>query len=479
VIAGKGMAKPFHSEFRPALRGVQGCPEPYVVQGAIRNRLIVFTRFPEPGKCKTRLIPALGPQIAADLHRKMTEHTLSWARRWNERFSGSLQVHFTGGIEESFHKWLGSDVCYRPQSGGDLGSRMQEAFHQAFREGMARVVLVGTDCPGLNEDLCQKAFEELHRNEVVLGPARDGGYYLIGLQRPTEELFREIPWGTGEVLAKTRAIARKLNLSVFLLEAMQDVDHPEDLPIWERISSASSLPSRFEREGKRGEDSPSISIIIPTLNEEKNIEACLASCGDSPHTEKIVVDGGSLDRTAAIARSLGARVILSPRGRGRQMNLGAREAAGDFLLFLHADTRLAEGFADCVREVLSRPGISAGAFLFRLDAWSPGLCLIQKIANWRSRVFQFPYGDQAIFLKRGLFQEVGGYPEMPIMEDFELIRRLKRRGRVFAAPLPALTSARRWKEVGIWQTTILNQVIVLAYYLRVSPRTLARWYRRF
>ena len=428
--------------------------------------MIVFIRYPEPGKSKTRLIPALGPRQAADLHRKMTEYTLSWARRWEERFSGSLQVQFTGSGEEPFLEWLGSDLSYRPQSEGDLGERMHEAFRRAFQERMEKAVIVGTDCPGLNEDLCRKAFEELDRNEVVLGPAKDGGYYLIGLRRPIKDLFREIPWGTGEVLAKTRGIAQNLGIRVFLLEPLEDVDRPEDVPVWEKFSSTPSLPSPF------------ISIIIPALNEEENIEACLASCENSPHAEKIVVDGGSLDRTAAIARSLGARVIFSPRGRGRQMNLGAREAAGDFLLFLHADTRLPEGFADCIGEVLLRPGIVAGAFLFSLDARSPGLSLIEKIANWRSRRLQLPYGDQAIFLKKGTFEEMGGYPEMPILEDYELIRRLKKQGRVFTAPLPALTSARRWREVGLWKTTLLNQMIVLAYHLGISPHTLARWYGR-
>jgi hypothetical protein len=451
VIARKGRAKPGDFSIRNP-------------KSEIRNCLIVFTRFPEPGKSKTRLIPALGPEGAADLHRQMCEHTLAWARGWKDRFSGSLQVQITGNSKESFQKWLGLGLSFLPQSGGDLGSRMQEAFRQAFQEGMEKVAVVGTDCPGLTEDLAQQAFVRLNKSQVVLGPAKDGGYYLIGLRGPSEELFHAIPWGTGEVLAKTREIAKNLGLRVFLLEPLEDVDRPEDLPVWEKFSSTPS---------------PLISIIIPTLNEEENIEACLASTEGPSRVERIVVDGNSGDRTVEIAHSCGAKVISSPPGRGRQMNLGAREAAGDFLLFLHADTRLAEGFADCVREVLSRPGISAGAFLFRLDARSPALSLIQKVANWRSRVFQFPYGDQAIFLKKGLFKEVGGYPEMPIMEDYELIRRLKRRGRIFTAPLPALTSARRWKEVGVWRTTTLNQVIILAYYLRISPHTLARWYRRF
>ncbi|MCX5916117.1 MAG: TIGR04283 family arsenosugar biosynthesis glycosyltransferase [Deltaproteobacteria bacterium] len=447
------MVKLLHSEFR-------------IPNSAFGNRLIVFTRYPEPGESKTRLIPALGPRGAADLHRKMTEHTLSWARRWKERFPSSLEVHFTGGSEESFQKWLGPDLSSRPQPGGDLGDRMHEAFHQAFQEGVEKVVIVGTDCPGLNEDLCQKAFEELDRNEVVLGPAKDGGYYLIALRRPTEELFRGIPWGTGEVLAKTLETARRLGLRVSLLKTLDDVDRPEDLPVWEKFSSTPSLPS------------PLISIIIPTLNEEENIEACLASCRTSPNTETIVVDGESRDRTVQIARSLGARVILSSPGRSRQMNLGAREASAELLLFLHADTRLPVGFADSVSEVLSRPGTVAGAFLFRLDARSPSLSFIQRVANWRSRRFQLPYGDQAIFLKKVTFEEMGGYPEMPIMEDYEFIRRLKRTGRIYTAPLPAVTSARRWMEVGVWKTTLVNWAIVTAYSLGVSPATLARWYRK-
>jgi rSAM/selenodomain-associated transferase 2/rSAM/selenodomain-associated transferase 1 len=445
---------------------VQGCPEPHAVQGAIRNCLIVFARYPEPGTSKTRLIPALGPRGAADLHRKMTEHTLSWARRWKRRFSGSLQVHCTGRSEESFQEWLGPDLSFRPQPEGDLGARMHQAFRQAFQEGVGKVVVVGTDCPGLSEDLTQEAFAALDQNEVALGPAQDGGYYLIGLGRPEEELFRGIPWGTGEVLAKTLETARRLGLRVSLLETLDDVDRPEDLPIWEKFSSAQTLPSTL------------ISIIIPTLNEEENIAACLASCGTSPNTEMIVVDGESRDRTAQIARSLGARVVVSPPGRGRQMNRGAREATGELFLFLHADTRLPPAFADWVRVVLSRRGVVAGAFLFRLDARSPSLSFIQKVTNWRSRRFQLPYGDQAIFIPRVIFEEMGGYPEMPIMEDYEFIRRLKKKGRIDTVPLPAITSARRWIEVGVWKTTFFNWVIVIAYSLGVFPATLARWYRK-
>ena len=444
-------------------------------QTAIRNRLIVFTRFPEPGKSKTRLIPALGPEGAADLQRQMCEHTLSWVRRWKERFSGSLQIHFTGSSKESFQKWLGPDFSYRPQSKGDLGARMGEAFRQSFQEGMEKVVIVGTDCPGLSEDLAEQAFARLDQNEVALGPAKDGGYYLIGLRRPAEELFRGVPWGTGGVLAKTREIARSLDLRVFLLEWLEDIDRPEDLPVWAKVSATSSL---LKGMGKGGGDTPMISIIVPTLNEEENIEACLASTEGPSAVERIVVDGGSEDRTAEIARSCGARVIGRPRGRGRQMNAGAQTASGDLLLFLHADTRLPADYADKVRATLSLPGIVAGAFEFRLDDTSPGLRFIERVANWRSRRLQLPYGDQAIFIRSSQFHAAGGFPDTPIMEDYEFIVRLKKYGRIYTAPYPARTSARRWGKLGTWRATLLNEAVVVAYYLGVSPSGLLRLARR-
>jgi rSAM/selenodomain-associated transferase 2/rSAM/selenodomain-associated transferase 1 len=466
------------SQIRPALRGVQGSPEPCVVQGAIRNRLIVFTRFPDPGKSKTRLIPALGPEGAADLQRQMCEYTLSWVRRWKERFSGSLQIHFTGSSEESFEKWLGPDLSFRPQAKGDLGGRMAGALRQGFQEGMEKVVIVGTDCPGLSEDLAQQAFARLDQSEVALGPAKDGGYYLIGLRRPVEELFRGVPWGTGGVLAKTREIARNLDLRVSLLESLSDVDRPEDLPVWEKVSATSFRPSPLEGEGKSGGNSGMISIIIPTLNEEKNIEACLASAASPSPVERIVVDGGSADRTLEIARSCGAKVITSLRGRGRQMNTGAQIATGDFLLFLHADTLLPPAYADKVRATLSLPGIVAGAFEFRLDATSPGLRFIERVANWRSRRLQLPYGDQAIFLRSSRFQAAGGFPDTTIMEDYEFILGLKKFGRIYTAPYPATTSARRWGQLGTWRATLLNEAVVVAYYLGVSPTGLLRLARR-
>ncbi len=221
-----------------------------------------------------------------------------------------------------------------------------------------------------------------------------------------------------------------------------------------------------------------ISVIIPTLNEEDNIGPCLESAFQADRVERIVADGGSQDRTREIALSCGAKVLKASTGRARQMNAGAAMAKGDLFLFLHADTRLPEGFADCVRQTLNQPGIVAGAFQFRLDVTSPGLRLIERVANWRSRRLQLPYGDQAVFIRSALFREMGGFRDMPIMEDFEFIRRVKRRGRVHTVSLPALTSARRWKKFGTLRTTLINEAIVAAYCLGVSPARILRYARR-
>ena len=210
-------------------------------QSAIRNRLIIFTRYPEPGKTKTRLIPALGPEGAADLHRRMSEHTMIWARQMKNTSAVSLEVRYEGGDENRIREWIGSDIPCRPQGNGDLGARMAWAFSEAFSVGMERVIIVGTDCPGLTGDLVQIAFEELRDNDLVVGPAKDGGYYLIGLRMFTPHLFGGIPWGTDEVLPKTLGIADDLKLRVLLLERLADVDRPEDLPTWEKVKCPKSL----------------------------------------------------------------------------------------------------------------------------------------------------------------------------------------------------------------------------------------------
>lgn len=221
-----------------------------------------------------------------------------------------------------------------------------------------------------------------------------------------------------------------------------------------------------------------ISIVIPTLNEEARIEESLRSLQGVEDVEIIVVDGGSEDRTADLARRCGARVIISPRGRAAQMNAGAAAARGEILLFLHGDTKLPPDFALQTRRVAAQPNFAAGAFRLRIEGRRRGFRIIEAVANFRAKQLQTPYGDQALFVKADRFAEMKGFPQMPIMEDFEFVRRARRRGRILIAPADAVTSGRRWIKLGLWRTTLLNWLMVAAYWAGVSPARLAVWYGR-
>jgi rSAM/selenodomain-associated transferase 2 len=328
--------------------------------------------------------------------------------------------------------------------------------------------LIGTDCPGIRATHLARAFQALRRKDVVIGPARDGGYYLIGLRQPAHELFEGIPWGTAVVLERTLDAAAANGLKVELVDLLDDVDRPEDIRVWDeevRAGGVSNVPA-------------TLSIIIPAIDEANAIESALAGTEGIPSVkERIVVDGGSRDATEERARECGAKVIPSAPRRSAQMNAGARASEGDILLFLHADTRLPPGFEHHVRETLDRPDTVAGAFRLGIDGPFPGLRVIEWLANFRSICMGMPYGDQAIFLRADRFREVGGFPEIPIMEDFALMQRLRREGRIGIAPVAIATSARRYEEFGFWRTTWINQLMIFGYLLGLSPKRLACWYR--
>ena len=443
-----------------------------MLQGS-RKRLILFTRYPEPGTTKTRMIPELGAEGAAELQRQMTRHIISRVKEFNGLHPTPLEVRFEGGDKNLMQAWLGTEFDYSPQGKGDIGLRMGRALEDGFGSGYETVVIIGSDIPDITGDIIQKAFEGLKKHDLVLGPAGDGGYYLIGMHqtafsRANPRLFDGIHWGTDEVLSQTLAVVIKLGLSYTLIDTLDDVDRPEDLAVWHR-----AIKPTLEPLGKKH-----LSIIIPTLNESGSIKETITHLQKNKGVEILVVDGGSRDNTLALAGSLGARVLLTDASKAVQMNAGAAESVGDVLLFLHADTRLPDNFDTKIMAAVNQNGFCAGAFSLGIDSDAGGLRLIERVANWRSRFFQMPYGDQALFVCRDLFNEIGGFPDFPIMEDFELIRRLRRKGKISILPESVRTSPRRYLNFGILKTWFLNQIIIAAYYLGIPPERLACWYRR-
>jgi len=198
----------------------------------------MFTRYPEPGTTKTRLIPRLGPIGAADIQRQMTEHVLAQAMPLVASRGLELEIRYEGGNPRLMHAWLGDAVTYTTQGPGDIGRRMARALRAASDRGNADRMVIGTDIPDITTALLDRAFETLSDDKVVLGPASDGGYYLIGLPRKVPSsplgLFSDIAWGTSVVLQETCRRLKEQGLDYTLLETLDDVDRPEDLPVWER-----------------------------------------------------------------------------------------------------------------------------------------------------------------------------------------------------------------------------------------------------
>ncbi|GAB4483457.1 MAG: TIGR04283 family arsenosugar biosynthesis glycosyltransferase [Thermodesulfovibrionales bacterium] len=223
-----------------------------------------------------------------------------------------------------------------------------------------------------------------------------------------------------------------------------------------------------------------ISVIIPALNEAESIGRAIACAYDGgTGCEVIVVDGGSADDTVRTAASHpGVKVLHSEKGRAVQMNRGAAEAAGDLLLFLHADTVLEAGWRAALDAALLDRSVVGGAFSLAVDnpAWK--FRLVEGWVSLRSRFCGLPYGDQAIFVRRGVFRRIGGYREIPLMEDVDLVERLGQNGRMVILTHRAVTSDRRWRRKGLLATAIENQAMMLFYRLGADPRRLALWYYR-
>lgn len=219
-----------------------------------------------------------------------------------------------------------------------------------------------------------------------------------------------------------------------------------------------------------------LSVIIPTLNEEEWIAGAVQSALSAGAAEVMVVDGGSVDRTARFATAAGARVVLAEPMRARQLNRGAQMASHPFLLFLHADSRLPEGAAQAVVSALQR-GVTFGGFRIRFAERDSKLRMVEKMINLRTAITRAPWGDQGQFIARETFLASGGFREMAIMEDYDLARRMKRAGRIGILPITMTTSGRRFLRKGILRTAATNWSIIWRYHRGVDPAELARMYR--
>jgi rSAM/selenodomain-associated transferase 2 len=219
-----------------------------------------------------------------------------------------------------------------------------------------------------------------------------------------------------------------------------------------------------------------IAVVIPAVDEARNIPGAVESAAASD-VDVVVVDGGSRDGTPECARSAGARVLESERGRARQLRAGVRATEGETVLLLHADTRLSPGWKEAVEDALRDPGVVAGAFRLRFEDRGLAFRVLEWGVRLRVAVLGLPYGDQALFVRRGVLDELGGIPQVDFMEDLDLVSALKRRGRLRVLPLPVTTSGRRYRQAGVLRTTGLHLLAALLWSLGVDRARIKRWVR--
>ncbi len=410
------------------------------------DKIIIFTKYPKLGLVKTRLAKHIGNENARNLHKQMAEYTVWQAFMANV----AVEVRYTNSTKDEMMSWLGDNSTYAEQVGDTLGERMSNAFKDSFAQGYKRIVLVGTDIPNLRTHHLKEALQLLHSNDCVIGKANDGGYYMVGLSRMVDDIFTDIHWGTDTVFSDT--ISKLSSYKYSILEELNDVDDITDIP-------------------------QKISVIIPTLNESSNIVNTIQDAYTGFDVEVIVVDGGSSDNTHKLASIKGTKVIYGTSGRAYQMNLGAENATGDILLFLHADSKLPKNWDIYVRSVFNNANVVAGYFKFAITEMFRGRKLVETLTNWRADKYKLPYGDQAIFVSKHAFQSVGGYQQVPIMEDVYFMKDIVQVGDVKGLNVTLGTSGRRWIKNGLIRTFLYNQLVLILANRGYSHDKLRMFYR--
>lgn len=383
--------------------------------------LIVFTREPAAGTTKTRMMPYYDEGQCAELHLCF----LKDIQRELKNVDADIVLSYTGGEPLKLKSVFGDGKIYTEQRGSSLGERMYNALEDAFAMGYEKAVLIGTDIPELEAESINIAFDNLDGADIVIGPTADGGYYLIGMKELCCEAFDVEHYGGRSVLEDTVNSIEKAGLSIACTDSYHDMDSREDLSGYlRRMRSDKRL--RLSETAKFIKANAGISIIVPIYNEASTIrkmtDQLMQYKGDA---EIIFVDGGSSDDTLNIIGDE-YTVLTGAKGRAAQMNLGAEKSNGDILFFLHCDSVLPPNALEEIRACITDN--EYGCFGVQFNSSNIFMLTNRIISNHRAWNRGLPFGDQGIFISRELFFDMGKFPEIPIMEDYEFSRRLAATG---------------------------------------------------
>ncbi|MDR3567247.1 MAG: TIGR04283 family arsenosugar biosynthesis glycosyltransferase [Syntrophobacteraceae bacterium] len=432
------------------------------------NALLIFLKYPAPGRVKSRLAKEVGVEGAARIYEKLVRRTLGIAcdvKRKSPQIDITLFYMPKDPLQGLVNKFRGP-WKFQEQEGDHLGYRMASALRSAFAQGAGRAVLIGTDLADVEAGDIEEAFKNWGENVVVLGPAADGGFYLVGTDRAIDSPFDFTTWGTNEVFSRTAREFEAAGFRVHLAPRRYDVDQKSDL-------------ARLDRNPLF---SDSISIIIPTLSETERLSPLLHYLENLlwPGDEIVVVEGGAFDKTALHRKSPALTVIKTIRGRGIQQNVGAMLSRGNILFFLHDDTTPPPQFAYLIRSSCRDKPKVAGCFKLRFRPSNRALDLISGWANLRTSLCKLPYGDQGYFCRKDLFERAGGFGRKYLMEDVEIVRKLRKIGGgardISIMAEYVYTSPGRYLRNGVLKASLQNHLIFFLSALGCKETELYRRY---
>lgn len=389
----------------------------------MKRAIIIFTRIPLPGHTKTRMMPVLKPDECAKLHICFLKDIKTAC---DETFIDFFICYAPEGDNQLkiLKKIFGNQKEYFPQTGDSLGERMYHAFCEVRNRGYHSCILIGTDVPELSGKDIRRAFDALKRCDVVFGRTLDGGYYLVGMKHPRKEVFGLDAYGHASVFEDTLKELERRKLKIGYTRTLSDMDTPADLNGYrERMRMDRRLRNTVT--GRYVNQLSRISIIIPVYNEKKTIDFMKEQLKPLVNEcEIIFVDGGSKDGTLdTISDEFTA--IHAPKSRAKQMNAGAMASHGDILFFLHCDSELPTNPLEEIRRVMKRYPVGCFGIAFRSRNFFMFTCRV--ISNHRIKDRKVMFGDQGIFIERKLFFDIGMFPEIPIMEDYQFSLNLKRK----------------------------------------------------
>lgn len=421
-------------------------------------------RYPELGKVKRRLAEGVGEEEALRIYTMLLRRNLGVVKDFLSLKGGvvAFLCHEPPEALKDLKENYPGPWTFIPQRNGELGERMEGAFSDLFAMGYGEVVLVGSDIADLDPSDLVGAFKALSSGKVPIGPAHDGGFYLLGLQRAFPEVFSLGNWSQGDVLQ--RVLKALSGSEVLLLNKRHDVDTALDLHL---VS--------------RGMFHDNVSVIIPFL--EGGLDEALSLFRRIrpfmwPNDEVVLAEGTkkALIGTQEEELGPGLRLVKSSRGRGIQLNAGASASRGDILWFLHSDSDPPADFGYLLRKLDGGSRYSFGCFRLGFRGETPMMRLVSMWANARTALLKIPYGDQGIFCRREMLHCVGGFARRLIMEDVDLARSLKKSGRLLFLRERLFTSPNRYLKGGVLRTALKNQLTISMYLAGISEERIYRHY---